>query len=78
MPVADGSTVWRHLSEHTGTKGCSYNWNVGISENLLVYEAECFPFNAQENIYEYQYYGSTNSEDTGNWSLDKWHPTVAM
>ena len=48
-------TVGSHLSKHAGTKGCSHiNWKAHISETILfVYKAKCFPFNAQQNIYEY-------------------------
>ena len=32
------------------------NWNVWVSETtLFVYKGEHFPFNAQQNIYEYHY-----------------------
>ena len=42
---AYGSTVGSHLSKYAGTKGCSYNWNVQISEKVLfVYNTEYFPF----------------------------------
>ena len=49
------STVGSHSSKHAGTKGCS------ISETILfVYKTEHFPFNAQQNIYEYHYMGSSD------------------
>ena len=40
---------------------------------LFVYKAEYFPFNAQQNIYEYHYFGCSDK-----WSLDKWLPTVQV
>ena len=47
-----------HLSEHAGTKECSY-W---ISETIqFVYKAEHFPFNAQQDIYEYHYFGGSDN-----------------
>ena len=37
-------TVGSHFSEHAGTERCLDNWNVRISETiLLVYKAEHFP-----------------------------------
>ena len=69
---------WSHLSEHAGTKECSDNWNVWISTTVLfVYEAEHFPFNAQQNIYEYYYFGVRLSKYYDNWSSNKWLLTIS-
>ena len=55
MFLSQLSTVGSHSSKHAGTKGCS------ISETILfVYKTEHFPFNAQRNIYEYLYIGSSD------------------
>ena len=62
IPV-EWSTVGNQLPEHAGTKGCSDNWNVWISETMMfVYKAQHFPFNAQQNVYQYYYFRG----------LDKW------
>ena len=36
---------------------------------LFVYKAAYFPFNAQQNIQEYHYFGVQISKDLDNWSL---------
>ena len=56
--IASFDTVGSHLSKHFGTRGRSDNW---ISETILVvYKAEYFPFNAQQTIYEYHYFGCSD------------------
>jgi len=59
--------VGSHLSEHTGTKGCSDNWNVRLSETILfVYKEEYFPFNAQQISMNIIILGVQISEDSDN------------
>ena len=49
--------IGSHSSKHAGTKGCSDNWNVCISEKII------FVYKAEQNIYEYHYFGVRISED---------------
>ena len=63
-----------HLPKHIGTRGCSDNWNVWITDTILIVcKAEHF---LQRNSYEYHYFGVRISEDSDSWSSDKWFPTV--
>ena len=68
------NTVRSHLSKHAGTKGCSDNWNVRKIIQF-VYKVKHFPFNAQQNLYEYHYFGGP---DLDHWSSDKWLSTVVL
>ena len=42
----------------------------------FVYKAEHFPFTTQQNTYKYHYFGVHISEDSDDWSSNKWPPTV--
>ena len=67
-------TVGNHLSEHVGTKGCSDNWNVQISEqyNSNAKQVTC------HLVHSIITFGVRITKDSVNWSSDtcKWLPTV--
>ena len=52
--------VRSHLSKY-GPRGVQITEMFGLSETVLfVYKVECFPFNAQQSVYQDHYFGGSD------------------
>ena len=70
--LAETSTVGSHLSEHIGTKGCSDNWNVLISDPILiVYKVKIRI--TEVPISDFQLYEGKGGYSCG---ADRWWPRL--